>query len=256
MRKILIPAALAIVLVSAPAAAKSEDSPFEGFYLGVNGGVTWSDSTATAVLTPTSTAPVVNPLITSGNITAINSNTDFNSKHHTGFTGGLEGGYNWVGYHGLLIGLETDFNIYDITGSRNETVTTATTPAVTYTLMHKVDTNWLWTVRPRVGYAGGDFAAFLTGGLAISDLKYNAEFTDSSTPGNNIFIDHNKTKTGWTIGAGAAYAFGAISLKGEYLFQNYGHDHLNTNSANGFYNLEADAHLKSHLFRAGLDYNF
>jgi len=253
MRNYVVPAAIAALLASAPAAAqdRSESSPFEGLYAGVNGGVAWSDSHASWTLTQNPGAPAVNPPI----VTPLNTSTDFDSKHHTGFTGGLEGGYNWVGYHGLLIGFETDFDIFDITGSRTNTVS-STTPSATYTAMQKVDTNWLWTIRPRIGYAGGSFAAYATGGIAWADTKYDAVFTDSSNSANNIALERNKTKTGWTAGAGAAYAFGRISVKGEYLFQHFGHDNLNTTSASGFYTLDANANLKSHIFRVGVDYSF
>lgn len=253
MTKYLIPAAaIAAVLVSAPAAA--EDSPFAGFYIGVNAGVVWGDSTGSATLSTTSSTPVVTPPIVGAVIPTINANASFDSNHHTGFTGGLEAGYNYVSDGGLLLGVETDIDIYDMTGAGARSVTSG---ATTYTVAHSVDTNWLWTLRPRVGYAGGDFAVFATGGLAIADFKHEASFTDSSTVGDNVLFKKNKTKTGWTVGAGAAYAFSPnISLKGEYLFENYGHDDVSTLSTNGFYSLDASAHLKSHLFRAGLDYRF
>jgi outer membrane immunogenic protein len=254
------PVSAAILLLggmafAAPAAA--EDSPFEGIYVGINGGVTWGDSTSAVTLTPTASAPSVNPLIAPGDITAINGGTaKFDSRHRTGFTGGLEGGYNWVGVHGLLIGFETDIDIFDIKGERTDVVASSVTPTTSYTLHQKVQTDWLWTLRPRIGYATGNFAAFLSGGLAFTNVKYHADFTDSSTAANDVLADHNWTHTGWTVGAGAAYAFGAISVKGEYMFENFGHEDTSVASGNGFYNLDANTHMKSHLFRVGADYNF
>jgi outer membrane immunogenic protein len=254
MRKYLIPAAIAAVLVGAPAAA--EDSPFEGFYAGVNGGVAWSDSSAKAVLSTTSTTPVVTPPIAGGTVTAINiGNADLGGHHGTGFTGGIEAGYNHVSNHnGLLLGFESDLDVYNINGDRTNVVSAGGT---TYTSNQRLDTDWMWSLRPRVGYASGAFLGYVTGGIAFTTVRYTASVDDSSTAANSVLVDHKKSKTGYVVGGGLAYALGSnISLKGEYLFQNYGKESATATSTNGFYTLSGQEYLKSHLFRAGLDYNF
>jgi len=158
------------------------------------------------------------------------------------------------GESGLLLGFESDLDIYDITGERTNVVTSGGT---TYTSSQSLDTNWMWSLRPRIGYASGPFMAYATGGIAWTTVKYKASFTDSSTAANNILIDHSKSKTGYVVGGGLAYALSPnISLKGEYLFQNYGKEHATAASTNGFYTLSGEEYLKSHLFRAGLDYSF
>jgi outer membrane immunogenic protein len=260
MRKYLITAGIAAVVSAAPAVAQpsQQNSPFEGFYIGLNGGVTWSDSTADAVFTANSTAPVVNPLITGADITALNQSAHFDSKHHTGFTGGIEAGYNWVGHGGLLLGLESDLDVYDITGSNTSTITsTAAVSPPTYTLRQSMDTNWMWTIRPRVGYASNNWMLYATAGIVWTTVDYKGSFSDSSSPGSAINADKSTSKTGYTVGAGGAWAItDHISLKGEYLFQHYGSETASATSTNGFYTLTAEEHLKSHLFRAGVDYRF
>lgn len=249
--------------IAAPAAAQ-EASPFDGFYVGVNAGVTWGDSQSHVTLTATGGPPAPsNPIvIPPSDITTINSSASFNAKHHTGFTGGIEAGYNYVLHGGFMVGIETDLDIFDITGNRTSSVTGAVPAgggtAPVYTLSQSVDTDFLWTLRPRIGYATGDFLIFGSAGLALTTTKYKAHFTDSADASNNVSpARDSNSKTGWTIGAGFAYAITPnISLKGEYMFEDFGHSNFHGTSSSGVLSYDADVHLKSHLFRAGLDYRF
>lgn len=247
--------------------AAAQESPWAGFYAGVNAGVTWSDSGGDVTLRTVGTPPVpAQPIFippTGTDLTTINTTANLDSKHHTGFTGGLEAGYNYVMDSGLLLGIETDFNIYDITGGKTNSVqsriTNPTVPPTTYTytLSQSVDTDFLWTLRPRIGYAMDKFMIFASGGLALTTTNYKASLADSRTSQVTEFNNHNKTKTGWTIGGGGAYAItDSLSLKGEYLYQNFGDTDFHATGANGFLALDTVFHLKSHLFRAGLDYRF
>ena len=238
---------------SAPAAAQQQESPFEGFHVGVNGGVAWSDTSGTATLGTTSTTPTVAPPIAGGTVTTLSASSKIGGHHATGFTGGLEGGYDYVSNHnGLLIGIETDIDLYHM---HNSGTATAQSGGATYTVSQDAKTDWMWTLRPRIGWAGGRFEVYGTGGLAMTNVKYRAALTDSLTPADNITLAKDQTKTGWVIGAGAGYALGSkMVLKGEYLYEDYGTDSQHATSVNGFYTLSGAAHFKSHLFRAGLDY--
>jgi outer membrane immunogenic protein len=252
-----------------PVPAAAQDSPFAGFYVGANAGVTWSDTSADSTLKTVGTAPTPAPgpsqpiVLPPSDLTAINRTTHFDPKHHTGFTGGLEAGYNYVMDGGLLLGIETDINIYDITGNKTRSVqspiTTPSVPPVTYTYTssQSIDTDFLWTLRPRIGYAMDKILIFASGGLALTSTKYKVSLADSRTTQTVEFARDSKTKTGWTIGGGGAYAITPqLSLKGEYLYQNFGDTDFHATSANGYLAYDAVAHLKSHLFRAGLDYRF
>ena len=251
---------IGVGVLASPAAA--QESAWSGFYVGANAGVTWSDSQADVAVRTIGNAPVVTPpiVVPPSDITAINSAAHFDSKHHTGFTGGAEAGYNYVMDGGLLLGIETDISVYDITGGKANSVNIPVAGPTPYafSLTQTVDTDFLWTLRPRIGYAMDNILVFATGGLALTTTNYQARLVDSRTSANTVLIDNDsKTKTGWTIGGGAAYAFTPnISLKGEYLFQNFGHTDFSGTSTNGYLGYDVDIHLKSHMFRAGLDYRF
>lgn len=249
---------LGILAISVPASA--QDSPWSGFYAGANAGVAWSNSNVDTAIATTGTPAGGGSAVPPGDVTAINATRHFDSVHHTGFTGGLEAGYNYVMDGGFLLGVETDINVYDITGSRATTLQSRTliNPPTTYTLTQEVDTDFLWNLRARVGYAMDKFLIFASGGLAVTSTQYKSDFVDSRNPGNRVALDSNDNgKTGWTIGGGAAYAITPnISIKGEYLYTDFGHSEFTATSTNGFLTYAADAHLKSHMFRAGVDYHF
>ena len=126
--------ALGTVGLSAPATAQTTTaavSPWQGFYVGLNAGGAWSTADADATISTSSSVPSVsNPIvIPPGDITAINAANvkgHLPSAHHNTFTGGLEGGYNYVTNSGFLFGAETDINYFHIrrSGSRSVMVTT------------------------------------------------------------------------------------------------------------------------------------
>src|SRR5258706_1652071 len=96
--------------------------------------------------------------------------------HSTRFGGGTLGynsqSGNWV------FGAETDFGF--LSGTSTAT-TTAAYPCcnATFTVAQTLKSRWLWTARPRVGYARGNVLYYLTGGLAMTHLNYQAVFTDT-----------------------------------------------------------------------------
>jgi outer membrane immunogenic protein len=117
-------------------------------------------------------------------------------------SGGLVGGT--VGYNrqfGQIVGgVEGDLDWANIQGGGVCTFGCQTT------------NNWLGTVRGRLGYAGGTWMPYVTGGLAFGNFQ-----------AGNIFGTSNTTNAGWTLGAGVEYAFaGNWTVKAEYLYVDLG----------------------------------
>ena len=107
---------------------------WSGFYAGVNGGGGWGHS------------------YWSGNGTGI------------GLSGGQVGGtagYNWQ-YGNAVLGLEGDIDWSGLKG----TSTSSLCPNGCTTSQ-----NWLSTVRGRAGYAFGSVMPYVTGGLAVGDIR-------------------------------------------------------------------------------------
>lgn len=176
-----------------------------GFYVGINGGGAWGRST-------------------------------WDSADTFSVSGGLVGataGYNWqIGQ--AVLGVEGDVDWTNING----TTTTLCAQGC------KTSNSWLSTVRGRVGYAFDRFLPYLTGGVAIGDIK-------ASVPG---FAGASASNAGWTLGAGVEFAFAQNwSVKGEYLYADLGS--FNCGLSCGA-SATDNVSLRTSIFRAGVNYHF
>jgi len=90
-------------------------------------------------------------------------------------------------------------------------------PCVTCNVQMSANTEWLSSVRGRLGFAGWNNTLFYaTGGVAWANIEYAAIFNTGIFPSNTSF---NTTKTGWVAGAGAEWmATLNITIRAEYLF--------------------------------------
>ena len=185
------------------------EPPFSwtGFYIGINGGGAWGRSDFSNGVSDTGAFDV---------------------------TGGLVGGtigYNWQ-MGSAVFGLEGDLDWARIDGS---TTCFGGIPC-------SMRNDWLGTFRGRLGYAMGRFMPYITGGLAVGNVK-------TAITG---FADHDETKAGWTAGAGIeANVTGPLSLKVEYLFVDLGNADNPATPAFG-----SDSKFHTHIIRAGLNYHF
>jgi outer membrane immunogenic protein len=216
-------------------------------------GGAWGDFTNTAKVAPGSGAAVI-PGVDAAAINAAATGSSVPS----GFTGGVEGGYNLVG-NGILLGLETDWSAMDLKKGSTRTVNSALliTPSLTYTLDSHVHTDWTWTLRPRLGITGGSWLFYGTAGLAITDVKSDLTYSDTHNPARTASFSASGARTGWIAGLGGGYALGqSWSLKGEWLYADFGKIQGQATSSDGFVAIASEASVKSNTFRAGLDYRF
>jgi outer membrane immunogenic protein len=155
-----------------------------------------------------------------GNIPAINSN-GLGSVNPQGFTGGVQAGYNWQS-GATVLGVETDFNYFGTKGSRSATATYTFNAPTGYTINQEVKTTWLFTARPRLGLAANNWLFYVTGGLTVTNLKYNNTYVETFYPSAQDG-SVSKTKLGWTAGIGVEYALlNSWSVKAEYLHVDFG----------------------------------
>jgi outer membrane immunogenic protein len=84
--------------------------------------------------------------------------------------------------------------------------------------------DWFGTVRGRFGFlATPNLLLYGTGGLAYGRVKNSATLVFTPPIDGNYSGSTNETKSGWTAGAGAEYAFGNNwSAKVEYLYVDLG----------------------------------
>jgi len=191
-------------LYKAPPVAPLPAYNWSGFYLGVNGGGGWGSSNWS------------------------NAGSFDLSGGQVGGTAGL----NWQAGH-MVLGLEGDVDWSGVRG---------TGPALCPGCATNND--WLATVRGRAGYAFDRFMPFVTGGLAVGDIRATA-------PG---FAGATQTNAGWTVGGGLEFALSNNwTAKAEYL-------HVDLGNMNCGFSCGAAAgnsvSLREDIVRGGVNYRF
>jgi outer membrane immunogenic protein len=162
-------------LYKAPPVVPVPTYNWSGFYLGVNGGGAWGTS----------------------NWSNVGSNFNL-SGAQVGGTAGM----NWQTGHAVF-GLEGDVDWSGVRG----TAAPALCPGCA------TNNDWLATVRGRAGYAFDRFMPFVTGGLAVGDIRATA-------PG---FAGATQSNAGWTVGGGMEFALtNNLTAKAEYLHVDLG----------------------------------
>jgi outer membrane immunogenic protein len=242
----------------------AEDRPATGYnwtgvYVGVNGG--WaramSDATTTTVFSPIGYFATTSP-----GAVASAGNQKLDSDN---FTGGVQTGYNWqIGK--FLIGGELDFNYLGIDDRKSCTTGYPCCAPTTLTVESRIRTNWLFTARPRIGFAMDNWLFFATGGLALTAIKADFKFTDTFA-GMYEPATKKSTNAGWTVGGGVETGLSKNwSLKTEYLYTDFG-DVSTTGRVTGASNPASVAFaannpfshkidLRTHMVRIGINYRF
>lgn len=228
-----------------------------GWYIGGNVGGAWGHSSAqtSTIFSPTGYFATTSP----GAIAAAGSR----SIDPSGATAGAQLGYNWQ-FGATVFGFETDFGYF---GNRRSSIGNGIYPCCAptgFTVSSAVKTDWLFTARPRLGFTADNWLFYVTGGLAVTELKANFTFTDTfATASESGSV--SRTRAGWTAGAGIEWGVaGPWSVKLEYLHLDFGN--LSGSSANltaftpaiafptNVFTHSVD--LRSDLVRVGFNYRF
>ncbi len=239
----------------APVLAYTTAANWTGFYAGVNAGATWSRFAQTEVI-----GVGAYPAFTAANIGAIQNAAATQSLKGTGFTGGLQLGYNWQ-INNVVVGVEGDINGNSGGSKTATTIGLYAAPAApnTFTLTQAAKNNWTGTLRGRLGYSFGEALVYGTGGLAVGGVSLTRTFSDTNGPVLPQVATTSKTKVGYALGGGIEYALTRNwSIKGEYLYTDLGKV-----TTAGLVGPAATQHLMSgseslrrHSIRMGVNYRF
>jgi outer membrane immunogenic protein len=254
------PAQAADMAVRAPAYKAPPLAPmfsWTGFYIGANAGGGWgrSDPSTTTVFSPVGYFAATSvPAIAAAGAQRINT---------TGATAGGQIGYNWQ-INQAVFGLEADFGYFGMKGSSTGGAIYPCCAPTSFTINSSVTTDWLFTARPRVGFAANNWLFYVTGGLALTQLKGNFTFADNfATAAESASL--SQTKAGWTAGGGVEWAVsGPWSVKLEYLHLDFGSISGSSTNLTAFVPPVAfpanvfthSVNLRSDIVRVGLNYRF
>jgi outer membrane immunogenic protein len=147
-----------------------------------------------------------------------------NPTQPSGFSGGIQGGYNFQPGNGpWVFGIEGDLQV---------------TGADDMFAPWKFSNPWFGTVRGRGGYTFSNILLYATAGLAFGELR-----------AETFGLSESHSSVGWTIGVGAEFGIAPNwSAKLEYLYVDLTSTSFAiTGVSNGY---------RSDVFRAGVNYHF
>jgi outer membrane immunogenic protein len=198
----------------APAAVVAVAPTWTGWYIGINGGGVWGNTNPSVL--------DIGPdgFFAAGNVRAVTANGSQSFRNSGGLAGAQLGYLYQTGP--AILGLEVGVDWMGLNGSTSNgpTLYPLNAPnAFSWNLAAK--SSFLATFLGSVGYNMGAWYPYLTGGLAVATLKYNATFTDTYYPSVST-VSLNQTKLGYALGAGAEWRVAAHwLLRGEYLYMSF-----------------------------------
>jgi len=236
---------------------------FTGCYIGANVGAGWGDSNFSW------TNITENPMtaFNTGAATVLPEAAD-GSLDRAAFLGGGQVGCNYQpGW--LVVGVEGDFDFMNLSVGRTTTSLGNTnggpSTIVPGNISESFSTDWLSTVRGRVGVASGAWFYYATAGLAIAKASFSDQlcFPSAQTPTCNT-ASSSGTREGWVAGAGIEWKIApAWNTKLEYLYADFGntsYSSIATTSAGATPFPDATiTHVHSfyeNIIRIGVNYQF
>jgi len=230
-----------------------------GFYVGLNLGGAWNDTRDDVFPTGcflTNVAcglgPTVNPL-----------RSDSVRLTGSGFTGGVQAGYNWQAAN-WVFGIEGDINYSGISdgSSINRPVVAPLAGNFIHTESDKL--NWFGTFRGRLGMTvTPSFLIYGTGGLAFGQVRSASAVSFTTT--TDVYAGSiDDTRFGWTVGGGGEWMIAPQwSIKAEYLFVDLGKASYTQTCITAVCaaftpppSYQTDLRVHEHVARVGVNYHF
>jgi outer membrane immunogenic protein len=230
---------------------------WDGLYFGASLGGVWARSSMRTTVAPSSAA---DSYFFASSVPVI----DDAGRQRTqpgGPMGVLQTGYMfqqgpWVA------GLEADFGYLGLSGHSTGSAIYPCCAPTGFSMSEGIRSNWLATVRPRIGITHGHMLFFLSGGAAVSEIRTGFAFSDNNSEAA-ASGSASRTAIGYAVGGGIeAKLAGRWSIKADYLLVNLGT--LSGTSANlvSSYGpspenrFQYSADLRANLARLGVNYRF
>jgi outer membrane immunogenic protein len=253
----IVGVALAGTLVTGSALAadmpmKAPEAPayqWGGCYLGVNVGGGASGTNFGSVVDP-------GTYLAAGDAATV-AGSGGGGANADGILAGAQAGCNFQSGT-LVYGLEGDFDYFHTDPQFNNNTNTLANGNA-FAIAQSLTTNFLATVRPRIGIAADRNLAYITGGAAFTSVSYTTSYVDANTPPGTGTASASRALVGWTAGAGWEYAWADHwTVRAEYLLASF----PTTNAlgtiagAGGTNTLHGSTDLVIQLVRAGVNFKF
>lgn len=170
-----------------------------------------------------------------------------------GWLGGGQFGFNWQPARNLVFGVEAD--VQGTTQHDSVCLLSCEAPFQFVSAQQKLP--WFATFRGRAGYASGPALFYLTGGLAVGEVKTDVQATIEAVTTAASF---SQTRAGWVFGGGIEAALaGNWTAKAEYLYMDLGsvsQTFLSPSPLTPTLTTSLASDVRDHIFRIGLNYRF
>ena len=160
----------------------------------------------------------------------------------------------------FVAGLEGDFDYFHSNSWFSNNSNTLSDGVTPFTIGQSLTTNYLATIRPRLGIAADRNLAYITAGVAFTRVSYLESYSDGGAPPGIGSAAASKSLVGWVAGAGWEYAFdNHWTFRTEYLYASF--PTVNalgaiTDAGGGANTLHGSSDLVTQLLRAGVNYKF
>jgi outer membrane immunogenic protein len=231
-----------------------------GFYVGLNLGGAWGNSSYTLLpdaVWATTPPPNAQTQLTGDGLATL---------HMSSVSAGGQVGYNWQ-VHNVLFGGEADIqyiglhktNVFTQNGPLGVNIVTP------YIITESSRSDWMATIRGRLGLVAGRVLFYGTGGVAFADsqsadtLNFPTLLPAATFTGTGA---RSSVQTGWTAGGGVEWAFNDHwTAKAEYLYARFPTSTTRMTAINaGLFNTGVTQaysdRLAVNLARLGLNYKF
>ena len=225
---------------------------WSGFYAGFNAGAIWgSYNPQTATNHGSAFSDYSSGVIDASGNQTINP---------LGFAGGAQAGYNWQ-LGRWVAGIEGDLSYLRLNGAASTDVQLAPASTSTAVISAYGNTNWMATLRPRVGWVANNWLVYATGGVAVTGFSDDFALTGVRAAGTFFYQQSSHIENypvGYAVGAGIETAItGRWSLKAEYLHVDFGRFTATKTTANTAVQVTTQsADLSTDLVRVGLNYRW
>jgi outer membrane immunogenic protein len=234
-----------------------------GFYVGGNIGYSWNTSNVNTNVIESPTYLGLCSLNGGSACGVAVGNAASPGLRPNAFVGGAQAGYNYQ-VNKLVVGIEADINSFRNRASSTVSQAYPGFPGIQYTTTTNVSTDWLFTLRPRIGVAAAPgVLLYATAGLAVTNLRYAEAFSDNQVGAlATQAAAVSQTRAGWTAGAGLEAKLAANwTGKIEYFYADLGSVSTTSrlvtiNPANGGDTFNQSANLRSNIVRVGVNYHF
>jgi outer membrane immunogenic protein len=239
---------------AADLAVKTPEAPayqWTGCYVGLNLGGGTSGTNFSSSVDPGTHLLGADPAVV-----AASGGGGFNN---IGVLGGGQAGCNWQNGT-FVLGLEGDGDYFHSNPNFSNNTNTLSDGVTPFTLSQSLTTDFLATIRPRIGIAADRNLAYITGGVAFTHVSYTESYSDGAAPTGAGAATASKYLAGWTAGAGWEYAFAERwTVRAEYLiagFPKVSAIGAITDAAGGSNTLHGSSDVTIQLLRAAVNFKF